>query len=50
MRRVCLRVIIWLIRKYFPEGISVITDGEENVIAYQWTWTKQVEDEVKRRK
>lgn len=49
MRRLYLQIVIRLIRKHFPEGISVITDDEENIIAYQWTWSRQVENEVRRK-
>lgn len=44
MRKFALILTIKLIRKYFPEGISVITDKEENIIAYRWTWTKEIDD------
>lgn len=51
-RRFVFRVVVKVIRKYFPQGISVIKDAEEDVIAYrwQWAWTKELEDECFGRK
>lgn len=46
VRKIYLSIVIRLIRKYFSEGVSVVTDSEENIIAYKWSWSKQVEDEV----
>lgn len=43
-RRMILKLTIKAIRKYFPEGVSVITDKEENIIAYKWTWSKEIDD------
>lgn len=34
-RRFLFRVSVIIIRKYFAHGISVITDTEENIIAYK---------------
>lgn len=49
-RRFIFRLVVRLIRKYFPEGVSVITDYKEDIIGYKWTWTKDLEDECFRRK
>ena len=43
-RRMILKLTIKTIRKYFPEGISAIVDDEENIIAYRWAWSKEVND------
>lgn len=45
-RRFIFKITIRAIRKYFSDGLSVITDNEENIIAYQWAWSKNLEDEV----
>lgn len=44
MRKLYLKLVIRLIRKYFIEGMSVITDKEENIIAYRWTWSKEINE------
>lgn len=44
MRKIALKLVIRLIRKYFSEGVSVITNKEEKIIAYRWAWTKEVDD------
>lgn len=50
-RRFIFRVVVRLIRKYFPEGVSVITDCKEDIIGYKWAWTNDLEDECfKKRK
>ncbi len=46
MRKLFLKIVIKLVRRYFSDGISVITDNEENIIAYQWAWTKDLEKEI----
>lgn len=43
-RRFIFRVVVRLIRKYFPEGVSVITNSDEDIIAYRWTWSKAMQD------
>lgn len=43
-RRFIFRVVVRLIRKYFPEEISVITNTNGDIIAYQWTWSKAMLD------
>lgn len=49
-RRFIFRVVVKAIRKYFPQGISVVTDFEENIIAYNWAWTNELEDKCFGRK
>lgn len=49
MRRFIFRLVIKLIRKYFPEGITVIVDRYDNIIAYRWEWSKDLEDAVTER-
>lgn len=49
-RRFIFRLVVRLIRKYFTEGVSVITDCKEDIIGYKWSWTKDLEDECFRRK
>lgn len=50
-RRFIFRMVVRLIRKYFPEGVSVITDYKEDIIGYKWAWTNDLEDECfKKRK
>jgi len=46
MRKYIFILTVKLIRKYFSEGISVVVDREENIIAYRWTWTKELDDAV----
>lgn len=43
-RRFIFRMVVGLIRKYFPEGVSVITNSNEDIIAYRWTWSKEMRD------
>ena len=43
-RRMVLKFIIKAIKKYFSEGISVITNKEETIIAYKWVWSKEIDD------
>jgi hypothetical protein len=45
-RRIILRLVISIIRKYFSDGVSVITDSEEEIIAYKWSWTKELEESI----
>ncbi len=45
-RRFVLRMVIKTIRKYFPEGVSAITNSNEDIIGYKWAWSKDVEKEV----
>jgi len=46
MRRILAKIAIKIIRKHFCEGIGVITDNDENIIAYRWTWSKELEREL----
>lgn len=43
------KVVVKLIRKYFPEGVSAITNSDEDIIAYKWTWTRDLEKEIFRK-
>lgn len=43
-RRFIFRMVVRLIRKYFQEGVSVITNADEDIIAYRWTWSKEMQD------
>lgn len=45
-RGLIIKLIIWAIRKYAPEGIGAI-DGPDGVIAYRWAWSKALEHELK---
>lgn len=47
-RRFICKVIIKLIRKYFKEGVDVITDYDGEVIAYRWAWSKDLDEDFKK--
>lgn len=40
LKRLVFKIVVTLIRKYFPEGVQF----DENILAYSWTWTKDAED------
>jgi len=46
VRRILLKLVIRIIRRNFQEGISVITDINENIVGYKWAWTVKLEDEL----
>lgn len=49
-RRFVFKAVVKLIRKYFPDGVSVITNSDEDIIAYRWTWTRELEKEIFRKR
>jgi hypothetical protein len=44
LRKIMLRFAIRTINKWFSDGLRRITDYEGNLIAYQWTWSKEIND------
>lgn len=36
------RVIVWAIRKYYPEGVSYDPDRQ----IYSWRWTKELDNQL----
>lgn len=47
MEKIYLQMIIKLIRKYFKEGVDVITDYDGEVIAYRRAWSKDLDEDFK---
>ena len=42
IRKLMLWIVIKSIRKWFSNGLRPITDNEGNPIAYQWTWSNEI--------
>jgi hypothetical protein len=47
VKKIMLWVVIKSIRKWFPDGVMLITDYEGNPIAHQWTWSNEINKLVK---